>query len=62
MFCTGESARNRLSRAEASRLFVEDCGYFIDLSRSPMWAAKEHVIIDKKRIVAPLPKPIRILR
>jgi len=47
---------------EAFPLFVEDCGYFIDLSRSPMWVAKEHVIIDKKRIVAPLPKPNQILR
>lgn len=42
---------------EAFPLFVEDCGYFIDLSRSPMWAAKEHVIVDRKRIVPPLPKP-----
>ncbi len=42
---------------EAFSLFTEDCGYFIDLSRSPMWAAKEHVIVDRKRITAPLPKP-----
>lgn len=47
---------------EAFPLFVEDCRYFIDLSRSPMWAGKEHVIVDRKRIVAPLPKPKEIVK
>lgn len=42
---------------EAFRMLVEDISYFVDVSRSAVFIAKEHVIVDKKIIVPPLPKP-----
>ncbi len=42
---------------EAFRLLVEDISYFVDVPRSTVFVAKEHVIVDKKIIVPPLPKP-----
>jgi len=42
---------------EAFKLLVEDISYFVDVSRSTVFVAKEHVIVDKKIIVPPLPKP-----
>jgi len=45
---------------EAFRLLVEDISYFVDVPRSTVFVAKEHVIVDKKIIVPPLPKPNHI--
>jgi hypothetical protein len=42
---------------EAFRLLVEDISYFVDVPRSTVFVAKEHVIVDKKITVPPLPRP-----
>jgi len=43
---------------EAFQVLVEDISYFADARRSTAFVAKEHVIVDKKIIVPPLPKPV----
>ena len=45
---------------EAFGLLVEDISYFVDVPRSSVFVAKEHIIVDKKITVPPLPKPAGI--
>ena len=42
---------------EAFRLLVEDISFFVDVPRSTTFVAKEHIVVDKKITVPPLPKP-----
>jgi len=43
---------------EAFRLLVEDISYSVAVPRSTVFVAKEHVVVDKKIKVPPLPKPV----
>ncbi len=42
---------------EAFALLVQDIGNFVDTTAATMFVAKEHVIVDKKIFVPPLPTP-----
>jgi hypothetical protein len=42
---------------ESFGFFAQDIEEFTDVSKSPLFVAKEHVIVDKKIMAMPLPVP-----